>query len=79
VPYDFDWVNHGNERQGALAHLKMLNENDVGVDDRGYFSYAMLYYHKQSGRHPIFRLQKRIGKTIDNFRNGDAVDQLIQL
>jgi hypothetical protein len=38
VPYDFDLVNQGNERQCALAHLKTLNKNDVVVYDRGYFS-----------------------------------------
>lgn len=79
VPYDFDLVNHGNERQCALAHLKTLNKNDVVVYDRGYFSYTMLYYHIQSGVHPIFRLQKNINKAIDDFRNSDSVDQVIQL
>jgi len=75
VAYDFDLVNQGNERQCALAHLKTLNENDVVVDDRGSFSYAMLYYHKQSGVHPMFRLQKSTDKTS----NSDALDQVIQL
>ena len=44
IPYDFDLVSHGNERQCALAHLKTLTTDDVVVYDRGYFSYAMLYY-----------------------------------
>lgn len=79
VPYDFDLVSHGNERQCALAHLKTLSENDVVVYDRGYFSYAMLYYHIQSGVHPIFRLQKNLGEAIDNFRNSDSVDEIIHL
>jgi hypothetical protein len=39
---------------------------------------TQLYYHKQSGVHPIFRLQKSTYKTIDDFRNSDAVDQVIQ-
>ena len=51
IPYDFDLVNHGNERQCALTHLKALTTDDVVVYDRGYFSYAMLYYHAQKGVH----------------------------
>lgn len=79
IPYDFDLVNHGNERQCALAHLKTLNKNDVVVYDRGYFSYVMLYYHIQSGVHPIFRLQKNLYKVIDHFRDSDSVDQVVHL
>ena len=79
IPYDFDLVNHGNERQCALAHLKTLDANDVVVYDRGYFSYAMLYYHYQSGVHPIFRLQKNTFKEIDAFRNSLQTDQIVTL
>jgi len=79
IPYDFDLVNHGNERQCALAHLKTLTTNDVVVYDRGYFSYAMLYYHSQAGVHPVFRLQKNTFKEIDDFRNSTHTDQIITL
>ncbi|TXL21496.1 hypothetical protein BMR06_00165, partial [Methylococcaceae bacterium HT5] len=79
IPYDFDLVNHGNERQCALAHLKTLTTGDVVVYDRGYFSYAMLYYHMQMGVHPVFRLQKNTFKAIDDFRNSTQTDQIITL
>ncbi len=79
VPYDFDLVNHGNERRCALAHLKTLIENDVVVYDRGYFSYVMLYYHIQVDVHPIFRLQKNLYKIIDDFRFSDSMDQTVQI
>jgi len=79
IPHDFDLVNHGNERQCALAHLKTLTENDVVVYDRGYFSYAMLYYHIQVDVHPIFRLQKNLNKEIDDFRSSGSNDQIVQL
>ena len=79
IPYDFDLVNHGNERQCALAHLKTLRINDVVVYDRGYFSYAMLYYHLQAGVYPVFRLQQNTYKIIDAFRNSDLIDQVITL
>lgn len=79
IPYDFDLVNHGNERQCALTHLKALTTDDVVVYDRGYFSYAMLYYHVQKGVHPIFRLQKNTFKAVDDFRNSTKTDQIITL
>ena len=77
IPYDFDLVNHGNERTCALAHLKTLQANDVVVYDRGYFSYAMLYYHSQAGVYPIFRLKKNAFGELSDFINSDQVDQII--
>jgi len=79
IPYDFDLVSHANERHCALAHLKTLNSGDVVVYDRGYFSYAMLYYHLQAGVYPIFRLQKNTFKEIDAFRNSHQTDRIIPL
>jgi len=79
IPHDFDRVNHGDERRCALRHLKSISEDDVVVYDRGYFSYAMLYYHIQAGIHPIFRLKRNSSKQIDVFMNGLQVDQTIEL
>lgn len=79
IPYDFDLVSHGNERECALAHLKHLNEGDVVVYDRGYFSYALLYYHVQAGVHPVFRLKNKTFKEIDDFINSDQSDQIMTL
>lgn len=77
IPYDFDLVNHGNERTCALAHLKTLKANDVVVYDRGYFSYVMLYYHSQAGVYPIFRLKKNAFGELSDFINSDQVNQII--
>jgi len=79
IPYDFDLVKHGDERKCALSHLSSLKENDIVIYDRGYFSYAMLYYHVKSGFNPVFRLQKNTYKEIEEFRNSDQVDQTITL
>ena len=79
IPYDFDLASHANERRCALAHLKTLVRGDVVVYDRGYFSYAMLYYHVQSGIYPIFRLQKNTFKAIDAFRSSQQTDAVISL
>ena len=37
IPYDFDLVSHYNERTLALSHLKVLNQQDLVIYDRGYF------------------------------------------
>jgi hypothetical protein len=58
MPFDFDLVSHANERICAQHHLDTLQEDDVVVYDRGYFSYAMLYQHVNSKIHAVFRLQK---------------------
>lgn len=77
IPYDFDLVNHSCERTCALTHLKTLQANDVVVYDRGYFSYALLYYHIQAGVYPIFRLKKKTFNEFDTFISSDQVDQMI--
>jgi hypothetical protein len=79
IPYDFDLVNHGNERKCALAHLQTLESGDVCVYDRGYYSYALLSHHIQAGVHPIFRIKKGAGKAIDAFINSDKTDEIITL
>lgn len=79
IPYDFDLVKHGDERKCALLHLKSLKNNDIVVYDRGYFSYAMLYYHIKAGVHPVFRLQKNSYKEIEEFRNSDRIDEIITI
>jgi len=79
IPYDFDLVNHGDERKCALSHLTLLKENDIVIYDRGYFSYAMLYYHIKAGVYPVFRLQKNIYKEIEEFRASDQSDEIITL
>lgn len=79
IPYDFDLVNHGDERACALSHLKALKKDDIVVYDRGYFSYAMLYFHVQLGINPVFRLRNGANAAIDKFRLSDKVDQIITL
>ncbi len=79
IPYDFDLVKHGDERKCALLHLTSLKETDIVVYDRGYFSYAILYYHIKLGVYPVFRLQKNTYKEIEEFRTSNQVDQIITL
>ncbi len=79
IPYDFDLASHGNERQCALTHLQTLQANDVCVYDRGYFSYASLSLHIQSGVHPVFRMKKNSGKSIDAFMDSENTDEIITL
>jgi len=67
LPVDFDLVAHANERWCALRHLECLEENDVVVYDRGYFSYPLLHRHCATGIHAIFRLQESSSTVIQEF------------
>ena len=73
LPYDFDVVAHSDERMCARKHLDVLKVNDVVVYDRGYYSYAMLHQHYQTGVHAVFRLQEASSTVIrDFFASGDT-------
>jgi hypothetical protein len=79
IPYDFEFTSDANERTSALKHLEALNENDIVIYDRGYFSYAMLYRHVELKVHPIFRLPANSFKEIESFRISDQLDTIITL
>lgn len=79
IPYDFDLAAHKNERTMALSHLKQLHENDLVVYDRGYFSYAMLYYHQQADVDVVFRLKQNSFKAIDEFFKSSETDVIVTL
>lgn len=79
LPYDFNLVPHSNERLCAQQHLRVLTENDVVVYDRGYYSYAMLHHHNQSGIHAIFRLQENSNSAIREFFAGRDTDKIITI
>ena len=74
VPFDFDLVSHANERICAQHHLHTLQENDVVVYDRGYFSYVMLHQHFDSKIHAVFRLQKNSYTVIRDFFSSRDTD-----
>ncbi len=79
IPYDFDLVNHGNERSCADQHLKRLKPNDVNVYDRGYYSYASLNQHHHTGVYAVYRLKRRAGKQIDDFISSGEKEKIITL
>ena len=74
VPFDFDLVSHANERICAQHHLDALQENDVVVYDRGYFSYVMLHQHFDSKIHAVFRLSKSSYTVIRDFFSSRDTD-----
>ena len=74
LPFDFDLVAHANERWCALRHLERLENNDVVVYDRGYFSYPMLHRHCETGIHAIFRLQESSSTVIQEFFSSPQTD-----
>jgi len=79
MPFDFDFVSHGNERTCAQDHLKVLEKDDVVVYDRGYFSYAMLNRHHDLKIHAIFRLQKNSYKVISDFLSSNDTDIVVTI
>ena len=74
LPFDFDLVAHANERWCAMRHLERLENNDVVVYDRGYFSYPLLHRHFATGIHAIFRLQENSSTVIREFFSGSQTD-----
>lgn len=74
LPFDFDLVAHGDERQCAMRHLEALHAEDIVVYDRGYFSYQMLHRHRQAGIHAIFRLQESSYTVIREFFASEQTD-----
>lgn len=79
IPYDFDITSHKDERKHALSHLKVLSRNDIVVYDRGYFSYAMLYYHCKQHIHAVFRIQQNTYNIIQEFIASDSTDQIVEI
>ncbi len=79
VPIDFELASHGNERKLALTHLKQLDENDVVVYDRGYYSYEMLHAHWLQGVEAVFRLQKNLTVAMDRFMDSERTDEIIEV
>ncbi len=77
IPYDFYLVAHKDERKVALSHLQILRPNDVVAYDRGYFSYAMAYYHIKREVHAVFRLQKNANKVIEEFFLSNDTDKVV--
>ena len=57
IIYDFNLVNHMNERLCALEHMKKLTDHDIMIFDRGYFSYLLFYKVLESNVQAIFRIQ----------------------
>ncbi len=79
IVYDFVMTNKYNEREHALDHLRIINENDIIVCDRGYFSYLLLYQCIENGAHLLFRIGKHIGnKKILDFISSDRTDEIIE-
>jgi len=79
IPHDFELASHYNERTAALSHLKKLHQHDLVTYDRGYFSYAMLYYHVQAGVDAVFRLPQNSFKAIEEFYAGNSNDTIVTL
>ena len=79
LPCDFDLVSHADERRCARTHLDTLEDNDVVVYDRGYYSYALLHQHSQTGVHAIFRLQDTSTAVMQEFSASKDTDRVVTI
>jgi hypothetical protein len=79
LPIDFDLRPNTGERTFALEHLNKLTKGDVVVYDRGYFSYAMLYWHLKKGIHPVFRMPYQTYPAITQFIDSAKTDEIIEI
>ena len=78
IPYDFDLTSHGNERDCAIKHLRVLKSGDLVVFDRGYFSYLMVKAAFDRGIVGVFRLQSNFSNTeIKAFWKSDETDKIV--
>jgi Transposase DDE domain len=76
IPYDYSFVNHGNERACALEHLKKGTEPALYVHDRGYFCFELLSTYVEKKNNALFRLQKKTRiKVIDDFWESNNTDE----
>lgn len=79
LPFDFDLVSHADERRCALAHLNVLELDDVVVYDRGYFSYRLLLRHLETGIHAIFRLHDGSAGAVAGFMAGSQTEAKVTI
>ncbi len=79
IPIDFDLKVATGERTHALSHLRKLSKGDIVVYDRGYFSYAMLYWHLKKEIHPIFRMPIQTYSVISDFMRSNKTDAVVEI
>ena len=79
IPVDFDLWAHADERAAARVHLDVLAAPDLVVYDRGYYSFELLWAHRQRGLQAVFRLPRKICPVIDSFIDSDRTDELIRI
>jgi len=79
IPVDFGMNAATGERTQALAHLDKLAKRDIVIYDRGYFSYAMLYWHMNKGIHPIFRMPIQTYPVVAEFMRSSQTDELVEI
>jgi len=79
IPVDFDLKSGIGERTHSLSHLNKLVDGDIVVYDRGYFSYAMLYWHIKKGIHPIFRMPTQTYLVIADFIESEKTDEIVEI
>jgi hypothetical protein len=79
IAYDFTFVSHGDERACAIEHFKCVDDGDIVIFDRGYFSYFMFYTALQSNINVVFRMQNgTVNGKVAEFWKSDLNDIIIE-
>lgn len=77
ICYDYVVSKHFNERQSVYDHLPHLQDGDLLIFDRGYFSHKLYNTLVNNKIETIFRLKSDQFKAVNNFVKSRRSDQLI--
>lgn len=79
IVHDFAITKSFSERDRALEHIEKLEENDILIMDRGYFSYLLLRKIVDQKAHGLFRIQGNLrNKEIIRFMNSSRKDMVVK-
>ena len=79
IVHDFAITKSFSERDRALEHIEKLEEDDILIMDRGYFSYLLLRKIVNRKAHALFRIQSNLrNKEIIRFMESARKDMVIK-
>ena len=69
IVHDFAITKSFSERDRELEHIEKLEENDILIMDRGYFSYLLLRKIVDQKAHGLFRIQGNLRACLINAKS----------
>lgn len=78
MAYDFSLESHINERTSLLSHMDVMQDGDVVVLDRGYFSYLLLHQSAKKSINLVCRMQPGgVNSDVKAFFESKEIDKII--